>query len=193
MTVDNLINWAENTVKPIAALAIAGKGEFAAGDHCRFCKARFTCRTRAEANLELAKFDFKNPPLLSIEEIAEVLGKAENLQKWVTDVKDFALNQAEKHGVKFPGWKLVEGRSNQKYTDENAVAKTLTTAGYKEEVIYIKSLLGITAMEKNIGKKQFNSLLNELIIKPAGKPTLVPVSDKRPEINSTDSAKADFQ
>lgn len=194
MPVKELLEWAENTVKPVAELAFAGEGEYKAGDHCRFCKARFTCRTRAEYNLELAKYDFEIPALLSTEEIAEVLGKADELQKWAKDIQGYALEQAKNHDIKFPGWKLVEGRSNRKYTDEDAVATTLLAADYKEGIIYKpKELFGISSLEKTIGKKQFNNLLNELIIKPAGKPTLVPESDKRPEISSVDSAIKDFE
>jgi len=194
MSVDDLLAWAENEVKPKAALAAAGEGEFCAGDHCRFCKARFTCRARAEANMELAKYDFQDSFLLSDDEIAEVLVKAEELQKWAADIQAYALDQAENHGKKWPGFKLVEGRSNRKYTDEKAVAEKLTGAGYKDDVIYVpQSLLGITAMEKAIGKKKFSDLLSELVIKPAGKPTLVPGSDKRPEISSAASAAEDFK
>ena len=192
LTVDELLKWAEEEVKPKALLAKLGEGEFVAGDHCRFCRARATCRARAEANLELAKHDFADAFLLSHDEIAEILGKAEELVRWASDVKAYALDQAMNHEVKFPGWKLVEGKSNRKYSDEIAVANTLIEAGYEEDNLYTRSLLGITAMEREVGKKKINQLLGELIIKPSGKPTLVPESDKRPEINSTDAAKADF-
>lgn len=189
---DDLLDWAESFVKPRAEMAMSGDGEYVAGDHCRFCKVRYTCRTRAEANLELARLEFAAPPTLSHEEIGEILAKAEELQKWAKEVQEYALKQAEQHGAKFPGWKLVEGRSNRKYANETEVSETLLAEGYDEEVIYTKSLLGITAMEKQIGKKVFAELLADLVIKPAGKPTLVPESDKRPEINSTASAVADF-
>ncbi|ABO49722.1 conserved hypothetical protein [Desulforamulus reducens MI-1] len=193
LSVKELLDWAENTVKPLAAMAIKGEGEFKAGNHCQFCKARFTCRARADKNLELAKLDFQDPPLLTIDEIAEVLAKAEELQKWAKDVSDYALDQAVNHDVKFPGWKLVEGRSKRVYSDEKEVANVLLAANYAEDIIYKpKELVGITAMEKALGKKKFGILLDGLIIKPAGKPVLVPESDKRPEICSTDSAKADF-
>lgn len=189
---DKLLAWADEEVKPKADMAMAGAGEYIAGEHCRFCRARFTCRARADENMKLAKYDFKEPPLLSRGEIAQILLEAEELQRWAKDIQSYALEQAENHGVKFDGWKLVEGRSNRKYTDEEEVASTLITSGYKEDDIYKKSLLGISAMEKALGKKKFGELLQELVIKPAGKPTLVPDSDKRPEINSTDSAIEDF-
>ena len=192
MSMEELLIWAGKYLLPRAKMAHAGEGEYSAGDHCQFCRARYTCRARAEANLELAKMDFQDPALLSDEEIAEVLGRADALQKWAADVLTYALDQAENHGKKWPGWKLVEGRSNRKYTDEDAVARVLTGAGYAEKLIYIRSLLGITAMEKAVGKKRFDELLKGMLIKPPGKPTLVPESDKRPEINSVDSAKTDF-
>lgn len=193
ITIEELLNWGENYVKPRAELAFKGEGEFKAGEHCRFCRARYTCRARAEANLELAKYEFREPALLTHEEIAEILYKADELQSWISDIKAYALDQAENHGVKFPGWKLVEGRSVRKYMDENTVAQTLLTAGYNEEQIYNKSLIGISAMEKLLGKKKFEELLGEFIIKPAGKPTLVPITDKRPEISSLASAREDFK
>lgn len=193
LTVEELLAWAEEYVKPRAAQAAVGEGEFCAGEHCRFCKAKATCRARADENLKLMQFEFQQPPLLSIEEIADILSKAEELQKWAKDVQTYALDQAVNHKTKFPGWKLVEGRSNRQYIDKDAVAKALKTAGYSEEDIYApKELLGITAIEKVTGKDIFNRLLSELIVKPPGKPTLVPESDKRPEIQSVDSAKADF-
>jgi len=189
----DLYVWAENEVKPKAEQAMAGEGEFVSGDHCRFCRAKAQCRKRADANLELARYDFKEPSLLTDEEIADVLTKVDQLQSWVSDVKAFALDQAENHGKKWTGWKLVEGRSNRMYSDRTAVAETLLIAGYEDEKIYEpKEIRGITAMEKVLGKKTFEDLLNEFIIKPVGKPTLVPESDKRPEINSIQSAVADF-
>lgn len=191
MTVEDLVAWGDEYVKPRAALAIAGEGEYRAGDHCRFCKARATCRARGEANLELAKYDFKPGPLYNDDEIADILIRADEFQKWAKDIQEFALYHAER-GKKWPGWKLVEGRSNRKYTDLETVSKILVEAGYKEDDIYTRSLLGITAMEKAIGKKSVSELLNELIVKPPGKPVLVPESDKRPEFSSADAAAKDF-
>jgi len=190
---ETLYWWADTELIKRAQLAWEGKGEFQAGEHCRFCRARYTCRARAEANLELAKMEFKKPELLTDEEIGEVLKQADELKAWVSDVFDYALVQARDHGKKFPGWKLVEGRSVRQYADEDTVAKKLTEAGYKEEQIYEKKLWGITAMEKLLGKALFNELLGGLVIKPPGKPTLVPEADKRPEINSIAAAMADFQ
>lgn len=193
ITAEMLYWWADTELIKRAQLAWEGKGEFQAGEHCRFCRARYTCRARAEANLKLAKMDFRKPELLTDEEIGEVLKQADELKAWVSDVFEYTLVQARDHGKKFKGWKLVEGRSVRQYADENAVAKKLIEAGYKEDQIFQKKLFGITAMEKLLGKTRFSELLKGLVIKPAGKPTLVPETDKRPEINSITAAVADFQ
>ena len=193
MTVEDLLTWADEYLVPRAEQAAAGEGEHTPGEHCRFCRAKAVCRARAEENLKLAQYDFKKPALLDDGEITDILAKVEELQKWAEDVQKYAFDQALNHGKKWPGWKLVEGRSNRKYSDEEAVAKILKQAGYSDEDIYKpKELLGITAMEKVTGRDIFNQLLSKLIIKPAGKPTLVPESDKRPEINTTASAAEDF-
>ena len=135
LSAKELLEWGIGTVKPIAELAWDGEGEYSAGDHCRFCRARYTCRARAEANLELAKYDFQDPPLLEDDEIAEILNKVDDLCRWTSDIQTYALEQARDHDKKWPGWKLVEGRSNRKYTDIDAVAETLKIAGYKDRHI----------------------------------------------------------
>lgn len=183
---ENLLKWADEVLALTAQLAYVGKGEFNAGDHCTFCKVKATCRKRAEYNLELAKYDFAMPATLDDTEIAAILEKVDEMISWGNDIKDYALQQAQS-GVHFEGWKIVEGRSNRKYTDENAVADTVKDAGFNP---YEKKLLGITAMSTLLGKKKFEKLLGGLIYKPPGKPTLVPESDKRPAMNT---AKDDFK
>lgn len=182
----NLLKWADEVLAPTAQLAYVGKGKFNAGDHCTFCKVKATCRKRAEYNLKLAKYDFEMPATLDDTEIAAILEKVDEMISWGNDIKDYALQQAQS-GVHFEGWKIVEGRSNRKYTDENAVADTVKDAGFDP---YEKKLLGITAMSTLLGKKKFEELLGGLIYKPPGKPTLVPESDKRPAMNT---AKDDFK
>lgn len=191
ISVSDLERWAKEELEPKAKLAWDGEGEAKAGDWCTFCKVKATCKARAEKNLELAeKYEYQDPNLLSNVDIADILRCADELQKWAKDVQDYALEQARDHGVKFDGWKLVEGRSNRKYTDEGFVHTALIEAGYTEnQILKEPELLGITAMEKVVGKKKFNELLADLVIKPQGKPTLVPESDKRQELNS---AAADF-
>ena len=185
LTKDELIRWAEDVLVPAAKLAYEGAGEFSAGDHCRFCKVKATCRKRAEYGMELAGYEFAEAPTLSEAEIAEILPRIDSLVAWAEDVKDHALKQALT-GIRYPGFKLVEGRSNRKYSDETAVAEAVSGAGYDP---YEKKLLGITAMQKQLGKAQFEQLLNGLVIKPQGKPVLAPDTDRRPEFNT---AKYDF-
>lgn len=175
-----LIQWAEDVLSPTAELASKGEGEYKAGEHCQFCKAKATCRKRAEYNLELAKYDFEVPATLGHDEIAAILVKADELVSWVSDVKEYALKEAL-NGNKFEGFKLVAGRSNRKYTDEAAAADLVIAAGKDP---YEKKLLGITAMTALLGKKAFEDILGGLTYKPPGKPVLVTADDKRPEFNS---------
>ena len=177
---DDLLKWADEVLAPTAQLAYTGEGEFKAGDHCQFCKVKATCRKRAEYNLELAKYDFEMPATLDDIEIAAILEKVDAMISWGNDIKEYALRQAQS-GVHFEGWKVVEGRSNRKYTDEKAVAFKVKDAGFDP---YEKKLLGVTAMSTLLGKKKFEELLDELIYKQPGKPALVPESDKRPAMNT---------
>lgn len=185
-TKEELLAWADNTLAPTAALAFDGQGEFSAGEHCQFCKVKATCRKRAEHNLELAKYDFAMPDILDRFEIAAILEKVDTLTSWASDIKEYALQQALS-GVTYEGFKVVEGRANRKYSDEEAVAFRVKDAGFDP---YEKKVLGITAMTSLLGKKKFEELLGSLVINPQGKPALVPDSDKRPAMNT---AKDDFK
>ena len=189
MTKDELYHWAFNVLKPAADMAYQGTGTFKCGDYCRFCKAKTICRARAEYNLKLAQYDFKMPATLEDIEIESLLGKLDMLIDWAEDIKTYALDQAVQ-GKKWRGYKIVEGRSNRKYTDEKAVADKVTKAGYDP---YEKKVLGITAMSKLLGKKKFEELLSGLVEKPQGKPTLVSESDDRPEMNIAANAAQDFE
>lgn len=182
MEADDLIRWAETEVRPKAMLAYEGKGEFCAGEWCRFCKARYTCRKRSEYHMSLAARDFKEPDLLSDEEIADILPVAESLNSWVQDLLAYATQEAV-IGKTWPGYKLVAGRSIRKYTSEAEVIKAATEAGYTD--IYKTSLLGVGDLEKRMGKKAFNEVLGKYIVKPVGAPTLVPETDPRkPYVNA---------
>ena len=175
-----LLDWAENTLKPIAELAAKGEGDLKAGEHCRFCRVKATCRKRAEYNLTLAKYDFEMPAMLEDAEVEAILAKADEFAAWIADIKDYALQEAVK-GKQWSAWKLVEGRSVRKYTDESKVAEAVREAGFDP---YEQKLLGITAMTKLLGRTKFEKLLGGLTEKPKGKPTLVPITDKRAAINS---------
>ena len=177
---DELYEWADQVLAPTAELSFNGDGEYHCGEWCQFCKAKADCRERANANMELAKFEFRQPPLLTDEEVEEILGRIDELIAWASDIKDYAL-QAAISGKQWSGYKLIEGRSNRKYTDENAVIAAVTAAGYDP---YERKILGVTAMISLLGKKQFNDILGGMIIKPQGKPALVPDSDKRPAMTT---------
>lgn len=190
ITAAELYQWAEEVLKPKAELAAKGEGEFVSGSWCRFCKARNTCRARAESFLELAKMEFQPPALLSDEEVAEVMEKADELSKWANDVMAYAQAEAIENGKHWNGYKLVEGRSVRKFSDEAKVEAAAKEAGYTD--IYNKSLITLTAFEKLMGKKTFADVLGQYVTKPAGKLTLVPVSDKRPEV-SVNTVNDEFQ
>lgn len=187
--VEALMEWTENTLKPKAELAFKGEGEFQPGSWCTFCKAAVKCRARAEAKLQLAQYEFAMPPLLTDEEIEDILTRLDDLTKWANEIQAYAQNAAINHGKNWRGFKLVESRTNRKYTDEEAVAQAAKDAGYHD--IYKHSLITITEMERLMGKKTFAEVLGALVVKPQGKPTLVPASDKRPAITSS-GAKQDF-
>lgn len=183
ISVEDLEKWGEDYVKPRAILADQGKGEYVTGEHCRFCKAKAVCRARAEEALSIVKHEFQQPPVLSDDEIPQILDILDKAEAWIKDIRDYAYQKAL-GGMRWDGWKLVEGRSNRTYIDDTLVAEKLIDSGMLPETIYDMKLKGITAMEKILGKTKFQEQLSSLVIKPAGKPTLVPENDKREEINS---------
>lgn len=182
----DLLNWANDELTTKAELAFEGKGELCCGEWCKFCKAKSNCKERAKVNMEMAQYEFRKSSLLTDEEVVDILSKVDELTSWASDVKNFALEQAVR-GKQWPGWKVVEGRSNRKYTDEGAVAQVVKNAGYNP---YDEKIMGITNMTKMLGKEKFNELLGDFVERPQGKPTLVTEDDKRPEMNT---AKEDFK
>ncbi|EPM8147665.1 DUF2800 domain-containing protein [Enterococcus faecalis] len=179
--VDELKDWAENELRPKAKKAYEGEGDYLPGEWCTFCRAAVKCRARAEEKLKLAQMEFKLPPLLRDSEIEEVLSKLSDLTKWANEIISYATDAAVNHGKEWHGFKVVEGRSIRKYKDEEAVAEAAKANGYKD--IYRQSLITLTEMQKLMGKSKFQEILGGLIHKPPGKPTLVPLSDKRPAMN----------
>lgn len=184
-----LLEWAETELKPKANMAYKGEGDFLPGEHCRFCRAKQVCRARSEHFLELAQYDFTLPALLEDEEIIQILPLAEKLASWANDIYAYATEKSLNENKEWSGYKLVEGRSNRKYKSEQEVICKLLEAGYKD--IYKQSLLGLSDMEKFLGKNVFNELLGSLVEKPQGKLTLVPISDKRQDVKNT--VKDDFK
>lgn len=192
ISVEELLQWAETELKQKAELAWEGKGEFNPGAHCQFCKARPTCRALANQQLELAQHEFADPTFLNDEEISDILSRKKLFEGWLTAVGDHALYEALHNHKVWPGYKLVEGISRRKYSDENAILDVLTQAGYEKDAVGKFKLLTITEMEKELSKKKFAELVGPLVVKPAGKPVLAPEDDKRPAFNSVAQAQADF-
>lgn len=188
--------WAEGIVVPQAALAWKGEGEFVPGGHCGFCKARRTCRARAEYLREKLRAINapKDPNLMTAKEVASILGELPAVIKWATELRKWAVRAAVDGGVRFEGFKTVEGRSNRFVSDQDEAIVILADAGFPSgQTTKPTKLLGITALEKLVGKKKLATLLSDLIVKPRGKPTLVPESDKRPIYSPTRSADDDFK
>lgn len=183
--VTELKDWAENVLKPKAQMAYNGEGEYLPGEWCTFCRAAVRCRARAEEKLKLAQTEFKMPPLLTDAEIEEILSVLPDLTRWANEITAYATDAAVNHGKTWSGFKVVEGRSVRKYRDEEKVAEAAQESGYTD--IYRKSLITLTEMQKLMGKQKFEAVLGSLIYKPPGKPTLVPVTDKRPAMNITDA------
>ena len=192
ISVEELMDWANSELKTKAALAFAGQGEFVPGDHCQFCRGKAVCKTLADKNLELAAFEFLDANILSDENVSQILTVADMFTNWIDAVADHALNEAVNNGKRWPGFKVVEGRSNRVYTNVDSIAAVLIEKGFSEEIIYTKKILPITKMESEIGKKPFAEIVGPFIVKPPGKPKLAPISDKRPEFTGVESAISDF-
>lgn len=189
--VAELMDWAENVVKPLAEKAYKGEGTYIAGNHCRFCRAKATCRERARMNLEASKFEMKAGALLSDTEVGEALKMAQDLAKWAEDLKEYALTESLK-GKIIPGWKAVEGRSVRVFKDTDLAIKTIIDSGIDEILLYDRKIKTLAQIEKLLGAKQFKELVGELVEKAPGKPTLVLETDKREKIVNRITAEEDF-
>ena len=196
ISVSELLEWGESVKKAAQLANDDSVTECIVGKHCDtgFCKARPVCRAYAEERQKMAVYDFKPPARLTVAEIADIIEQSASLEKWAKLVCDYALEQAYKHGIEYPGYKVVEGRSNRKYSKpDSEVVKILTDNGYQESDILVHKLKGITDIEKLLGKKTFAKILGGCVVKPPGKPTLVCSGDKRPAINSAMQAQEDFK
>lgn len=186
---EDLYIWGDEEVKPKAALAYEGKGEMKCGYWCKWCRVKPLCAKMAEANLDLAKDEFKEPQLLSDDRLVEVFTQLPMLKDWAESVAEYLLKQAIA-GKEVPGYKVVEGRAQRKWADEAQVREILSVDHDPSEFMVTK-LAGIPAIEKLL-KKDFQPLLGDLVVIPQGSPTLVPLSDKRPAMNGLSQAKAEF-
>lgn len=193
MSVDDLKTWAENTVKPAAAAALSDHPAYCPGEWCtsHFCPGAGACRARAEHALAIERHSGKDPALLTDEEISDALTRADALQKWIKSLNKYALDEAIA-GHAIPGWKVVEGKSVRTYSDEDKVADKAIKAGFDKALLYKSSLIGITEMEKLMGKKKFAEVLGNLIVKPTGAPKLAPDTDNRPAFDANRNIKDEF-
>lgn len=190
-TVKALTTWATKTVKPRAKLADQGKGDFAPSEEtCRFCRAKNQCRARTEENLKLFD-DSPDPLLISLDEAADILKKAGDIESWLKDLKEL-VSKALTQGEAVEGWKMVEGRSVRKFADEDKVVAAMREAGIEDAMLFERKLISLTQMEKDFGKKRVGEILKDLIVKPKGAPTLAPESDKRPAYQFEEAILAAF-
>lgn len=193
LSIEELLAWGEE-IKPIAQKAFDGVGDYVPGEHCKFCKAKAQCRARADQYSALDDFEQKKPPLLSDEEVGQILEKGQNIEAWVKALKEYALTQSLQ-GKEIPGWKAVEGRGSRNYVDQDKAFEHLKKNGIDEAVLYERIPLTVPKLEKELGKTEYKSLLEEAghVQKSSGKPTLAPVSDKREAVKLNPDASEDFK
>ena len=191
ISVKDLLKWATEEVVPLARKAFEGEGELVPGDHCRWCRAKPRCRAFAEMNLEMVKHDFKQPELLSDEEVIDIHEQSARIANWLSGVSGYMLTEALS-GKDWAGYKIVEGRSNRKWGDPDSAISTLKKKGYPQDDIINIKIKGIGAIEKLVGKNAFPGMFQKEVIKPQGKPTLATEDDKRPAMG-IEQAKQDFK
>lgn len=194
ISVEELHEWATKELKPKAELAFGGKGELNAGDWCRFCAVRNRCRKLYEQQLEIAQHEFAEPALLTDDEIADIVRRTPKLVEWANSIAEYAQTKAVTENKQWPGLKLVEGISRRKWIDEDKASATILEKcpELSEDDIFSLKLNSLTSIEKTIGKKRFAELFSDIVIKPQGKPTLVPIEDKRPAMGYA-QAQIDFK
>lgn len=193
LTREELIQWGETELRPKAELAWKGEGEYCPGDHCRFCAARALCYHRAAKAMTVFQSGMQTPGVIPDEEIPKILECADVAEAWIKDIREYARSQALK-GQTWNGFKLVAGRRPpRRWTDHEAVVDQLSRAGYTDDQIYKpKELISVSDAEKLMGKQGFRAILGQFCAQPEGAPTLVPESDKRLSLNSSEAAFADL-
>jgi hypothetical protein len=188
-TLKDLLYWGEQ-IKPYAQLAYRGEGEYKPGEHCRFCRAKATCRARCEFHTALEDFGKVVPPQISNTEVGAILERAQGLVSWVKALEEYALRECLA-GNEIPGWKAVEGRSKRAFINTDESFKVLMANGYDEALLYVKEPLSVAKVEELTGKTVFRELLKDQVNTPPGKPALVTVNDKRKAI-TRETAQDDF-
>ena len=209
-----LEDWGES-IRETAKLAYEGKGEQTPGEWCRFCRAKPVCKACKDETLSLCREEFldlddgalseeadassevdgselvfKNPGLVPISELAQLLPTLNRISSWIEAVFSFISSEAINHGVPIPGYKVVEGRSKRVFTDTKDVVDTAVANGYTD--IYKKQLITLTEFEKMMGKKKFAELLGKYVTKPPGKLSLVPEDDPREPVVLNNSPNQEF-
>ena len=191
LTRADLLAWGEE-IKPIAQLAWEGKGDYATGEHCKFCAARAICAKRASEALSVVKYGFDTPGVIPDEDIPGILAVLDTAEAWCKDIRQYALNQAL-NGQRFLGWKLVRGRRGARsFTDEEKVREQLNRAGYDNEQIEKRGLKSPSEIEKLVGKTAFSALVGDYVSQSQGSLDLAPEDDKRPEYASADADFSDM-
>lgn len=192
ISAQELLEWANTELREKAKLAFEGLGDLQVGDWCKFCSVKNRCRLLAEENLKVAKYDFAKPEILTDEEIADILTRAPKLAEWAGSIHEYAQFQAIANNKQWPGYKVVESRANRKWLDEETAINTIYAKfpSLEENDVVTSKIKGIGAIEKLVGKTAFAEKLNSIVIKPAGSPVLVPLTDKRSPISG--QAKNDF-
>lgn len=190
ITIESLLEFGE-MVKEKAEIAIKGEGAHNPGDWCRFCRARRNCRARADENVKLAFATEKKPPLITNEEVGEYLRLGEDVAKWLSDLKDYALTECLA-GRDVPGWKAVEGRSSREWTNMEEAFNAISEDGMDEAMLYERKPLSLAQVERLMGKAHFNDVCMMYVTKKPGKPTLVTESDKREAITNKITADEAF-
>jgi hypothetical protein len=195
LTVEELMEWAEKTVKPAAEKAIKGKGKYAPGEHCRFCQHAGKCRALTKMCTEYLDTHGLRValPVLAPYEVADVLRMEPMVTLWLKKVKEQALTTLM-NGEELPGYKLVEGKlGNRKWRDDKTVLHILNGAGYDDAEVTETKVLSPSQMDKAIGKKKVAELLDEYIERAPGAPTIAPITDKRPALDRLAEAQKDFE
>lgn len=192
LTTTTLMQWGREYLAPRARLAFSGDGSYSPGDHCRFCRAKPVCKSLANYQLEVAKHEFMLADLMNELDIADILKRYDGFINWIESVADYALGEAVK-GKQYPGFKLIEGKSNRAYKNENEVVTLLVSKGHNEDDLYNRKIKGVGDMEKELGKADFNRLVEPMLIKPKGKPALAPLSDPRKLYDRNEEAQDDFK
>lgn len=194
ISVDDLLDWATNVLKKAADLAIRGLGDLKAGDWCRFCSVKNRCKALSEEQLEIAKYEFRKPEFLSDDEIADILARTPKLIEWANSICEYANDKAVKANKKWPGYKLVEGTSRRKWLNEDEVVDFIlkTCPEYSKDELINEKPKSLTEIEKLFGKAKFRDKLSSIVVKPQGKPILVPDDDKRPALG-LQQAQIDFK